>query len=139
MDDVIEHPWLSAVWATSGDENEENEDPPEDCWFQKFPKSMVSRFDPVDTNKSGKAIVSQLGSAQKLLPRVARRNEQLGVQSPSLTNGVREDIPLDGDDMGILPKNSVVFSGSGCTPKTISGTNFKGFSFTSNVFSDLQT
>jgi len=51
LDDVIEHPWLSAVWATSGDENEENEDPPEDCWFQKFPKSMVSRFDPVDTNK----------------------------------------------------------------------------------------
>lgn len=46
---------------------------------------------------------------------MARRNEQLGVLSPSLTNGVREDIPLDADDMGILPKNSLVFSGSGCS------------------------
>jgi len=46
---------------------------------------------------------------------MARRNEQLGVLSPSLPNGVREDIPLDGDDMGILPKNSVVFSESGCS------------------------
>ena len=38
LDDVIEHPWLSAVWATSGDENEENEDPPEDCKVTKVPQ-----------------------------------------------------------------------------------------------------
>lgn len=38
LDDVIEHPWLSAVWATSGDENEENEDPPEDCKLTNVPQ-----------------------------------------------------------------------------------------------------